>query len=166
MLLYLQGQGGALRNEECNTGAHGCTPSGWSEKGKAQSQELGERPHFTGQEDEIHKRQKHSANGGDPAYHRHTRHCVGWINTKLFFSFWLHHAAYRILVPQRGIKPWALAVKVPRANYWIARECPEQLWNYWGGAVGRDRRWCINGKRMSHRQNRAAVWRVLFGVEN
>lgn len=27
MLLYLQGQGGTLRNEESNTGAHGCTPT-------------------------------------------------------------------------------------------------------------------------------------------
>lgn len=61
--------------------------SGWSEKGKAQSQGLGERPHFTGQEEAIHKRQEHSANAGDPAYHRHMHPCVGWINTKLFFFF-------------------------------------------------------------------------------
>ena len=60
--------------------------SGWSEKGKAQSQGLGEMPHFTGQEEAIHERQAHSANGSDPAYHRHMGHCVGWLKTKLTFS--------------------------------------------------------------------------------
>ena len=67
------------------------------------------------------------------------------------------------LVGTSGIEPGTNAVKVPSANNWAAREFLEQLLNYWGGAVGRDRRWYINGKRMSHRQNnRAAVWRVLW----
>ena len=40
--------------------------SGWSEKGKAQSQGLGERPHFTGQEEAIHKRQEWVATVSKP----------------------------------------------------------------------------------------------------
>ena len=162
MLLYLQGQGSALRNEESNTGAHGCTPTlAGVSKARPRVRDLEKGPISQAKRKQFMK-QEHSANGGDPACHRHMGHCVGWINTKLFF-FWLHQSAYRILVPQRGIKPWALAVKVPSANNWAAREFLEQLLNYWGGAVGRDRRWYINGKRMSHRQNnRAAVWRVLW----
>ena len=44
--------------------------------------------------------------------------------TFLFFGgfFGLRHAAYRILVPQPGIKPGPLAVRVPSPNHWTARE--------------------------------------------
>ena len=43
--------------------------------------------------------------------------------TVLFF-FLPRHAACRILVPQPGIEPRPLAVKVPSPNHWTAREVP------------------------------------------
>ena len=36
--------------------------------------------------------------------------------------FWLYCAAHRILVPQPGIKPLALAVEVWILNHWTAKE--------------------------------------------
>ena len=44
--------------------------------------------------------------------------------TSLFF-FWLHHAAYGILVPQPGIEPTPPAMEVWSLNHWIAREVPK-----------------------------------------
>ena len=44
--------------------------------------------------------------------------------TNAFFSFWLFHAACRVLVSQPGIVP--LAVKAWSPNHWTAREVP--LW--------------------------------------
>ena len=44
-----------------------------------------------------------------------------------FFSFWPCYNACRILVPQPGIKPGPLAVKVPSPNHWAAREFPSSL---------------------------------------
>ena len=85
MLLYLQGQGGALRNEESNTGAHGCTPTlAGVSKARPRVRDLEKGPISQAKRKQFMK-QEHSANGGDPACHRHMGHCVGWINTKLFF---------------------------------------------------------------------------------
>ena len=50
---------------------------------------------------------------------------------KLVFSidsessfFWLHPAAYRILVPQTGIIPVFPAVEMQSPHYWTTREVP------------------------------------------
>ena len=40
------------------------------------------------------------------------------------FFLWLYHVAYRILVPQPGIKPVPPAVERQSLNYWTAREVP------------------------------------------
>ena len=37
------------------------------------------------------------------------------------------HVACGILVPQPGIEPWPLTVKVPSPNHWTAREFPPLL---------------------------------------
>lgn len=48
---------------------------------------------------------------------------LDWGNLrKFFFFFWLPHEACRILVPQAGIEPWSLAVKVQSLNHWTAKE--------------------------------------------
>ena len=41
-----------------------------------------------------------------------------------FFLIWLHHEACEVLVPQPGVEPWALAVKVLNPNHWTSREIP------------------------------------------
>ena len=43
------------------------------------------------------------------------------------FNFFGHAACCRILVPQPGIKPRAMAVKAPSPKHWTARELPRQL---------------------------------------
>lgn len=57
VLLYLQGQEAKCTQEweSQHRGSWVHPNSGWSEQGKAQSQGLGERPHFTGQEEAIHE---------------------------------------------------------------------------------------------------------------
>ena len=42
----------------------------------------------------------------------------------VYFTFWLHHRACRILVPQPGIEPAPPAVQVQSLNPWTAREVP------------------------------------------
>ena len=43
----------------------------------------------------------------------------------LFFFFWLHCKAHRILlVPRLEVEPWPLATKVQSPNRWTAREFP------------------------------------------
>ena len=42
-----------------------------------------------------------------------------------FFFFWPYLTACRHSVPQPGIKPKPLAVKVPSPNHWAARESPK-----------------------------------------
>ena len=45
-----------------------------------------------------------------------------------FFSFWLHHMACGILVPQLGIEFKPLASRVQSPNHWITGEfCPSYL---------------------------------------
>ena len=50
----------------------------------------------------------------------------------LFFSFWWGtcYIAYRILVPQPGIKPVPAIVGAWNLNHWTTREVPELL-NFW-----------------------------------
>ena len=43
---------------------------------------------------------------------------------KVFKIFWLHHMAYRILVPWPKIKPLPPAVGAQIPNHWTAREFP------------------------------------------
>ena len=43
---------------------------------------------------------------------------------RVFFFFWPHHMAFRILVPWPGIEPQPSAVKAPSPNHWTAREVP------------------------------------------
>lgn len=45
-----------------------------------------------------------------------------FVNWKL--CFWLHHEAYKILVPRPGIELQATEVKAPSTNHWTARELP------------------------------------------
>ena len=42
----------------------------------------------------------------------------------IFISFWSHHVAFGILVPQPGIKSWLLGVNMPGPNHQRAREFP------------------------------------------
>ena len=43
----------------------------------------------------------------------------------LFFNFfWLHRAAFGLLVPQPGIEPVPPALEVQSLNHWTAREVP------------------------------------------
>ena len=44
----------------------------------------------------------------------------------LYFLFWPHCAACRILVPQLGIEPMLPAVEVWSLNHWTAREVPDR----------------------------------------
>ena len=48
-----------------------------------------------------------------------------WVGAEGFFFFWLHHPAYKILVPWPGIEPVPSAVKVWSPNHWTAREFPK-----------------------------------------
>ena len=41
-----------------------------------------------------------------------------------FLSFWLHHMALRILVPQRGMEPVPTVWKAWNLNHWTTREVP------------------------------------------
>ena len=51
------------------------------------------------------------------------RQCRGcWSN--LFFFFWPHSVAYRILVLQEGPKPMPSAVEARSFTHWITREFP------------------------------------------
>ena len=45
----------------------------------------------------------------------------------IFFFFWPNHVAYRILVPQPGIKPVSPAVGAWSPNHWTSREVPTPL---------------------------------------
>ena len=40
------------------------------------------------------------------------------------FIFWLHHAAFGILVPQPGIEPSPPALEAQSLNHWTTREVP------------------------------------------
>ena len=40
------------------------------------------------------------------------------------FFLWLHHMAFRIVVPQPGVEPTSLAVKAWSPTHWITREFP------------------------------------------
>ena len=44
--------------------------------------------------------------------------------TFFFFFFWLHCAAFGILVPQQGIEPAPPAVEAQSLNHWTTREVP------------------------------------------
>jgi len=46
----------------------------------------------------------------------------GLISLPLFFSFWLHHVACGILVPQPRIEPRPTAVKAQGFSHWTTRE--------------------------------------------
>ena len=53
---------------------------------------------------------------------------TGYLNLfifKIFFIFWLHHAACGILVPRPGIEPGPPAVEAWSPNHWTAREFPK-----------------------------------------
>ena len=43
---------------------------------------------------------------------------------RLFWFFWLPHAACGILVPQSGTGPGPSAVRAGSPNHWTTRECP------------------------------------------
>ena len=42
----------------------------------------------------------------------------------IFFFFWLHHRACRILIPLPEVEPWPSAVKAQRPYHWTTREFP------------------------------------------
>ena len=46
------------------------------------------------------------------------------LSFKIFFFFGLRRAAYNILVPQPGIEPIPLALRVQSLNHWTTREVP------------------------------------------
>ena len=48
----------------------------------------------------------------------------GTFNFFFLIYFWLHRAAYRILVPWPGIEPRPPAVKAQGPNHWTTREFP------------------------------------------
>ena len=47
--------------------------------------------------------------------------------TNYLFTYSLHHAAHKILVPQPGIKPVSPAVEAQTLNHWTTREAPEKF---------------------------------------
>ena len=63
-----------------------------------------------------------------------------------FFFFWPHRMACGILVPQPGIEPGTMAVKMLSPNHWTTRKFPRKAlkWMFWSSLSGDDSWQCKN----------------------
>ena len=56
-----------------------------------------------------------------------TRSVCVCVFLRQYFIFWLHHTACRILVPQPGIEPMALAVEARSLSHWTTRKVQDNI---------------------------------------